>query len=76
MSIAYIRETYGTHLKIGERVRIRKGAGTWFDGQEGKLIRAHGAYLVVRGSTWRGNFHPADVESIEGAALSKCESKT
>ncbi|ADU99400.1 hypothetical protein [Alicycliphilus denitrificans] len=65
MSIDYIRKTYGLTVKVGDQVSIRKGAGTWFDGLHGKLLRAQGQYLVVAGETWRGNFHPADVEPIQ-----------
>lgn len=65
MSIDFIRRTYNLPVKVGERVRIRKGAKTWFDGMEGKLLRAKGQYLVVAGETWRGNFHPADIEPVE-----------
>lgn len=61
MSIEYIRKTYGCTHKIGDQVSIRDGAGTRMDGRTGKLTRARGAYLVVRGDTWRGSFHPADV---------------
>lgn len=68
MSIAYIRKTYGLSVKVGQQVRIRKGAGTWFDGLTGKLLRAKGQYIVVAGSSWRGNFHPADVEPIASEA--------
>lgn len=64
MSIDYIRKTYGLTLKIGEQVQIRRGAGTRLDGRRGKLTRANGAYLVVVGDTWRGTFHPADVQQI------------
>ena len=65
MSIDYIRKTYGVPYKVGAQVRIRKGAGTWFDGLTGKLLRVRGQYLVVAGETWRGNFHPGDVERLE-----------
>lgn len=68
MSIAYIRKTYGLSVKVGQQVRIRKGAGTWFDGLTGKLLRAKGQYIVVAGSSWSGNFHPADVEPIASEA--------
>lgn len=64
MSIEYIRKTYGCSHKIGDQVTIRKGAGSSMDGMTGKLVRARGAYLVIRGETWRGNFHPADVLDI------------
>ena len=62
MSIAYIRKTYALPVKVGMEVGIRQGAGTWFDGMRGKVLRAHGQYLVVAGATWRGNFHPGDIE--------------
>lgn len=61
MSIEYIRKTYGLSVKVGQQVSIRKGAGTWFDGLVGKVLRAQGPYIVVKGSTWRGNFHPGDI---------------
>lgn len=61
MSIDYIRKTYGCAHKIGDQVTIRKGAGSRFDGMTGKLIATRSAYLVVKGKTWRGNFHPDDV---------------
>lgn len=61
MSIDYIRKTYGCTHKVDDTVQIRVGAGTSMDGQTGKLLRAKGAYLVVAGSSWKGNFHPADV---------------
>jgi len=64
MSIDYIRKTYGCAHKIGDQVTIRKGAGSSMDGMTGKLVRARGAYLVIRGETWRGTFHPADVLAI------------
>lgn len=64
MSIEYIRKTYGTDVKIGQTVRIRIGCGSRFDGMHGKLIRAQGPWLKVKGDTWRGNFHPSDVEPI------------
>lgn len=62
MSMDYIRKTYGIDLKVGERVQIRRGADTWMDGQEGKLIRARGPYLVVKAKHWMGAFHPFDVQ--------------
>lgn len=62
MSIEYIRKTYGIPVRVGMAVRIRKGAGSWFDGMAGKVLRAQGQYVVVKGETWRGNFHPADIE--------------
>lgn len=68
MSIAYIRKAYGCNHKIGDQVTIRKGAGSWFDGMSGTLLRAHGPYLVVKGETWRGHFHPSDVLPIETKA--------
>ena len=61
MSIEYIRKTYGCQHKIGDQVAIRVGAGTRLDGLRGKLTRARGAYLIVKGETWRGTFHPSDV---------------
>ena len=61
MSMDYIRNAYGLDLKAGERVQIRNGAGTGMDGQEGKLLRSRGKYLVVQGRFWKGNFHPSDV---------------
>jgi len=61
MSIDYIRKTYGLAVKVGQSVKIRPGCGSPMDGFTGQIIRAQGAYLVVRGATWRGNFHPADV---------------
>lgn len=64
MSIEYIRKTYGLPVKVGQQVRIRKGAGTWFDGFKGKVLRARGQYVVVKGETWRGNFHPGDIECL------------
>lgn len=70
MSIDYIRKNYGCSLKVGEQVRIRKGAGTRLDGLEGKLLRARGQYLVVAGATWRGDFHPADVEPADQKGVS------
>jgi hypothetical protein len=63
MSIEYIRKTYGLTVKVGQQVRIRNGAGSWFDGMTGKVLRTSGPYLVVKGETWRGNFHPADIET-------------
>ena len=65
MSIAYIRKTYGLSVKVGDQVVIRKGAGTSFDGMQGKILRARGQYLVVKGETWRGSFHPGDIEQIQ-----------
>lgn len=65
MTIAYIRKTYGVDVKVGQPVRIRPGH--FMSGQIGKLLRARGQYLVVKGETWRGNFHPGDVEPIDPA---------
>jgi hypothetical protein len=65
MSMDYIRKAYGIPVKVGMEVRIRKGAGSWFDGMTGKVLRAQGQYVVVKGETWRGNFHPADIECAE-----------
>ncbi len=62
MSIAYIRKTYNLPIKVGMEVRIRVGAGSWFDGMTGTVLRAKGQYVIVRGSSWRGNFHPGDIE--------------
>lgn len=62
MSIDYIRKTYSVPFKIGDTVSIRKGCGSPLDGLTGKLVRAKGSYLEVKGKTWRGTFHPADVE--------------
>lgn len=64
MSIAYIRKTYGVPFKVGQQVQIRRGKELFMGGQTGKLLRTSGPYLVVRGETWQGNFHPGDVESI------------
>lgn len=64
MSIAYIRKTYGVPFKVGQQVQIRRGKELFMGGQIGKLLRARGAYLVVRGATWQGQFHPGDVEAI------------
>ena len=64
MSIEYIRKSYGLAVKVGQQVRIRKGCGSLVDGLTGKVLRARGQYLVVAGSSWRGNFHPADIEPI------------
>lgn len=61
MSIEYIRRHYGCNHKIGDTVQIRPGAGTLVDGRTGRLLRARGAYLTVKGETWKGDFHPADV---------------
>lgn len=58
----YIRKTYGIDLKVGERVKIRRGAGTGMDGQEGKLLRSRGSSLVVKSNHWKGSFHPFDVQ--------------
>lgn len=69
MGMEYIRKTYGLSVKVGQEVRIRKGADTWFDGMTGRVLRAQGPYVVVKGKTWRGNFHPADIETIDHAAL-------
>ena len=68
MSMAYIRKAYGLDLKAGERVQIRRGAGTGMDGQEGKLLRARGSYLVVKAKHWKGAFHPSDVQRATQAA--------
>lgn len=68
MSMDYIRKTYGIDLKSGEMVRVKKGSNTPVGGQVGKLIRSNGQYLKVIGSTWRGNFHPLDVERVEPEA--------
>ena len=68
MSIDYIRKMYGCNHKIGDQVKIRQGAGTWFDGMTGKLIATRAAYFVVKGKTWRGNFHPDDVVEVEKPA--------
>lgn len=62
MTIEFIRQAYNVDFKIGQQVRIRNAAGTSFDGQSGKLIRAHYQYLKVRGDGWEGLFHPRDVE--------------
>lgn len=62
MSIEYIRKTYGLAVKIGDWVTVRKGAGSVFDGRPCKIIRADGPYLVLKGATWRGKFHPGDIE--------------
>ena len=67
MSIAYIRKTYGVDFKIGQQVRIRPGAVSLCDGRTGKLVRARGQYLIVRGDGWGGNYHPADVLPAEKA---------
>lgn len=75
MSIEYIRKTYECTLKIGDQVTIRKGAGSWFDGMTGKLISTKSAYLVVRGETWRGNFHPDDVLPAKATSADRAESK-
>lgn len=69
MSIEYIRKTYDCKHKIGDQVSIRVGAGTQMDGRTGKLTRARGAYLIVRGDTWRGTFHPDDVVAAASLAL-------
>lgn len=70
MSIAYIRRAYGVDFKIGQMVRVRPGAGSPTDGCTGKLVRARGHYLVVRGEGWVGNYHPSDVlpATPQGAA--------
>jgi hypothetical protein len=70
VSIEYIRKTYGLQIKVGQQVSIRNGAGTWFDGLVGKVLRARGQYVVVKGETWRGNFHPADVEPTPATTTS------
>jgi hypothetical protein len=62
MSIDYIRKAYGLDLKVGEQVRIKPGCGAASAGRLGKLMRARGHYLVVKGSGWGGQFHPGDVE--------------
>lgn len=62
MSIDYIRRTYGVPVKVGMTVRIRPGTGSLVDGLRGKVLRARAGYLVVRGETWVGDFHPADIE--------------
>jgi len=62
VTIAYIRKTYGLPVKVGMEVRIRAGAGTSFDGKPGKVLRASGQYVVVKGETWRASFHPLDIE--------------
>ena len=64
MSIAYIRKTYGVAFKIGDTVSIRKGCGSPMDGLTGKLVSAKGSYLSVKGKTWRGSFHPSNVEQV------------
>lgn len=64
MSMDYIRKTYGLDLKAGEMVRVKKGLNSLVGGQVGKLIRSNGHYLKVIGSTWRGNFHPLEVERV------------
>jgi len=68
MSIAYIRKTYGLAHKVGDQVSIRPDAGTRFDGCKGRLVRARGQYLVIKGDTWRGTFHPGDVAPATASA--------
>lgn len=67
MSIAYIRKTYGVDFKVGQQVRIRRGKELFMGGQIGKLLRARGQYLVVKGEHWEGQFHPGDVEALAKA---------
>jgi len=62
MSIDYVRKFYGVDFKIGDQVQIKPGAGSLVDGCIGKLTSARGARLVVKGRTWKGCFHPADVQ--------------
>jgi hypothetical protein len=62
VSIDYIRKAYGLDLKVGEQVRIKPGCGAASAGKRGKLVRARGQYLVVKGNGWDGHFHPGDVE--------------
>lgn len=65
MSIAYIRKTYGVDFKIGDTVKIKYGACAMLGGRIGKLVRAQGSYLVVKGPGWGGNFHPSDIEATK-----------
>ena len=62
MSIEYIRKFYSVDFKIGDQVQIRPGAGSLVDGCIGTLTSARNAHLVVKGSTWKGTFHPSDVQ--------------
>ena len=62
MSISYIRTHYGVPFKIGDWLRIKPGASELLGVRTGKLVRAKGAYLTIKGSGWAGNFHPMDVE--------------
>ncbi len=67
MSIEYIRKHYGCSHKIGDQVKIRNSPELFKRGQVGKLIRAKGSYLTVKGASWCGNFHPNDVLPVEKA---------
>jgi hypothetical protein len=62
VSIEYIRKTYGLPVKVGMIVRIRKGACLVGNSLIGKVLRAKGEYVVVKGDTWHGYFRPADIE--------------
>lgn len=68
MSIAYIRKIYSVPFKVGQQVQIRNGEELFMRGQTGKLLRTQGPYLVVKGATWKGNFHPWDVEPVAAAS--------
>lgn len=71
MSIDNIRRTCGLDIKVGMNVRIRNSAKSWFAGLSGKVLRAESGYVVVKGATWRGNFHPADIETAAPASPPK-----
>lgn len=60
MSFEYIEQTYGIIVKKGDRVK--------YEGKEGIIVSASGAYLEIR---WDGErrlqlYHPMSIEYPKG----------